>query len=75
MKFDLTVIVPAYNEEKRIKKTLEIILNYLQKNTYGYEIIIIEDASTDKTFKIIDCRLRIKIYNLWSAIDIDIFNQ
>lgn len=53
MKFDLTVIVPAYNEEKRIKKTLEIILNYLQKNTYGYEIIIIEDASTDKTFKII----------------------
>lgn len=46
---DLSVIIPAYNEEKRIKKTLETINTYLDRKKHNYEIIVVNDGSTDKT--------------------------
>ncbi len=45
----LSVIIPAYDEEKRIKSTLESIFNYLSKQNYGWEVIIVSDGSKDKT--------------------------
>jgi len=46
---EISIIIPAYNEEKRINKTLETILSYLQKKKYDYELIVVNDGSTDKT--------------------------
>ena len=43
------MIIPAYNEEKRIGKTIEVILHYLDTQKYNYEIIVVNDGSTDKT--------------------------
>jgi len=40
----LSVIIPAYNEEARIKNTLEKIHSYLKNQDYTYEIIIVNDA-------------------------------
>lgn len=45
----LSVIIPCYNAEKTIKKCLDSIVNQTEKNI---EIILIDDGSTDKTFKI-----------------------
>src|SRR3989304_1166892 len=45
----LSIIIPAYNEEKRIKKTLENILYYLSIRNYTWEIILVDDGSTDRT--------------------------
>ncbi len=45
----LSVIVPAYNEEKRLPKTLEEIDKYLSGQSYDYEIVVINDGSKDKT--------------------------
>ena len=45
----LSVIIPAYNEEKRITKTLGDIDKYLSKQDYQYEIIVVSDGSKDKT--------------------------
>jgi len=45
----LSVIIPAYNEEKNIAKTLEEIDNYLSKQSYDYEILVINDGSKDGT--------------------------
>ncbi len=45
----LSVIIPAYNEEKRIKKTLERISNYLKQQEYEAEILVVNDGSTDNT--------------------------
>lgn len=50
----LSVIVPAYNEEKLIKNTLSEIENFLSVQTYSYEIIVIDDGSKDKTFSILE---------------------
>jgi dolichyl-phosphate beta-glucosyltransferase len=48
----LSVIIPAYNEEKRLPKTLEEIDKYLRKKDYDYEIIVVNDGSKDKTVEV-----------------------
>jgi dolichyl-phosphate beta-glucosyltransferase len=45
----LTVIIPAYNEEKRLGPTLEKVFRYLQKWHASSEILVVDDASTDGT--------------------------
>jgi len=59
----LSIVIPAYNEERRIYKTLREINNYLVKQTYGYEIIVVSDGSTDKTVKVLS-NLKSQISNL-----------
>ncbi|MCM8831854.1 MAG: glycosyltransferase family 2 protein [Candidatus Omnitrophica bacterium] len=48
----LSVVIPAYNEEKRLADTLEKISEYLNKNKYSYEVIVVDDGSTDNTVKV-----------------------
>ncbi len=50
---DLSIILPAYNEEKRIGSTLKKINDYLSKSTYSYEIIVADDGSTDETVNLV----------------------
>ena len=45
----LSIIIPAYNEEKRLPKTLEAIDDYLRQQSYDYEIIVVNDGSKDRT--------------------------
>ena len=52
-KTKLSVIIPAYNEEKRIAKTLKEIDKYLRKQDYQYEIIVVSDGSKDKTAEVV----------------------
>jgi len=49
---DLTIVIPAYNEEQRIGPTLESILAHSRKARYGTEIIVVDDGSTDRTFRL-----------------------
>ena len=48
----LSIIVPAYNEEKTIIKILEKIRNN-SSDVFKYEVIVIDDGSTDQTVKIL----------------------
>jgi len=59
----LSVIIPAYNEEKRLPKTLEEIDKYLSRQSYDYEIIVVNDGSKDETAKVVR-NLEIRIKNL-----------
>ncbi len=49
----LSIIIPAYNEEKRIQGTLEKILHYCTQHKYSYEILVVNDSSTDKTMEVV----------------------
>jgi dolichyl-phosphate beta-glucosyltransferase len=49
----LSVVIPAYNEEKRLPKTLEEIDKYLSKQSYAYEILVVNDGSKDKTAEVV----------------------
>lgn len=59
----LSVVIPAYNEEKRLPKTLLEIDRYLSGQSYDYEIIVVSDGSKDKTAQVAEA-LRPKIANL-----------
>jgi len=48
-----SVVIPVYNEAKRIEEGLKKILNFFNDNHFDYEIIIVDDGSTDQTVKII----------------------
>lgn len=48
----LSLIIPAYNEEQRLPNTLEQVLSFLQSQSYQSEILVIENASQDDTFKV-----------------------
>jgi hypothetical protein len=53
MKEKVLLIIPAYNEEENILKTYHDIINYNKKNNTNYDIVVINDGSTDKTEEIL----------------------
>jgi dolichyl-phosphate beta-glucosyltransferase len=48
----LSVIIPAFNEERRLSTTIEKVLAYLQAQSYSSEVLIVENGSQDSTFQI-----------------------
>lgn len=46
---DLSIIIPAYNEEALIASTLDGLQNYLSARPEQFEIIVVDDGSQDKT--------------------------
>jgi len=52
----LTVVLPAYNEERHIGSTLEEISGYLKKRNITYEIIVVDDGSKDGTVETAQAR-------------------
>jgi len=59
----LSIVIPAYNEEKRVAKTLNSISAYLAKQNYDYEIVVVNDGSKDNTAQVVR-DLESKIPNL-----------
>lgn len=49
----LSVVIPAYNEEKRIAETLKSVDSYLEKQSYDYEIVVVVNNSHDQTFEVV----------------------
>ena len=45
----LSIVIPAYNEERRIPDTLKKVISYLDDRGYCSEIVIVDDGSTDGT--------------------------
>lgn len=51
--FDLTIIIPVYNEENRIKTTLLTMADFIQEENITAEIIVVDDNSHDRTEEIV----------------------
>jgi dolichyl-phosphate beta-glucosyltransferase len=49
----LSVIIPAYNEERRIGKTLLEIDKYLRGQSFEYEILVVVDGAKDNTSAVV----------------------
>ena len=45
----LTIVIPAYNEERRILPTLQRIVSYLGDQPYSWDVLVVDDGSTDNT--------------------------
>ena len=48
----LSVIIPAYNEESRIAEALIEITTYLDSQKYQWEVIVVNDGSSDCTLDV-----------------------
>lgn len=48
----LSIIIPAYNEERKIVSTLGRVLKYLSTKHYLWEIILVDDGSIDRTSEV-----------------------
>jgi dolichyl-phosphate beta-glucosyltransferase len=48
----LTVVIPAYNEQERLKRFVPGIVKYLQSKGQPFEIIVVNDGSLDDTAQV-----------------------
>jgi dolichyl-phosphate beta-glucosyltransferase len=45
----LSVVIPAFNEEKRLPGTLAVVLPFLRGRGETFEVVVVDDGSTDRT--------------------------
>ncbi|MBI2906569.1 MAG: glycosyltransferase family 2 protein [Chloroflexi bacterium] len=45
----LSIIIPAYNEERRILLTLQEVVKHLSMQAYAAEVLVVDDGSADRT--------------------------
>lgn len=51
-KMELSLVIPAYNEAKRLPRTLEASLAYVQARGLSAEILVVDDGSKDETAQV-----------------------
>ena len=49
---DISIIIPAFNESKRLPVFLDRVITYCQKSDKAYEIIVVDDGSSDATYEV-----------------------
>ena len=50
---DISIVIPALNEEKRIERTLFHYLEFFEKKKKSFEIIVVLNGCTDNTLDIV----------------------
>lgn len=51
---DISIVIPLYNEEESLEKLYVWIEKVMQKNKFTYEVIFVNDGSTDGSWKVIE---------------------
>jgi dolichyl-phosphate beta-glucosyltransferase len=53
----LSIVIPAYNEERRLPSTLDAVFAWLDGNSYrDAEVLVVDDGSTDSTAALVEAR-------------------
>ncbi len=53
MSTDLSLIIPAFNEEARIEASLKNALEFFDSKSFSYEILVVDDGSSDRTIEVV----------------------
>ncbi len=51
---DISVVIPLYNEDESLRELCEWIVRVMNENRYSYEIILINDGSSDRSWEVIE---------------------
>lgn len=58
----LSIVIPAYNEEKRLPATLDRVLAWLEQRALGFsELIVVDDGSRDNTACVAERRQSVRV--------------
>src|SRR5882757_885155 len=49
---DLSVVIPAFNESLRLGPTLQKVVDYLSQEEFSWEVLVVDDGSTDATTEV-----------------------
>ncbi|MEI6595717.1 MAG: glycosyltransferase, partial [Bacteroidota bacterium] len=52
-KTDISIIVPLINEEESLPELIEWIERVMHDNNYTYEVLLMDDGSTDNSWNVI----------------------
>lgn len=55
----ISIVIPAYNEEKRIRNSLSETCAFLSDSGMDYEVVVVDDGSSDRTSRIVERMARI----------------
>ena len=50
----LSIVIPAYNEEKMILKTTEVVSGIMEREKIPFELVFVNDGSKDQTWEMIE---------------------
>jgi dolichyl-phosphate beta-glucosyltransferase len=50
----LSVVIPAFNEERRLPSTLEALQQHLSRQTFPFDIWVVDNGSTDRTAELVE---------------------
>jgi dolichyl-phosphate beta-glucosyltransferase len=65
----LSIVIPVYNEGKRIRKTLKGITNYLKSKNFTHEVLIVNDGSKDVTVEAVESFFKEEKFDSFSILD------
>jgi glycosyltransferase involved in cell wall biosynthesis len=51
--FMISIVIPVFNESKQIENTLGVLQSLLERSSFQYEIILVDDGSIDNTWEVI----------------------
>lgn len=51
---DLTIVIPLYNEDESLPELAAWIERVMQQNNFSYEVIMIDDGSTDNSWNVVE---------------------
>ena len=66
--FFISIVIPVYNEERRITVFLQSVIDYLLLKEFAYEIVIVNDGSRDRTIAVTESLLTEKLPGTYRII-------
>jgi dolichyl-phosphate beta-glucosyltransferase len=49
----LSIVIPAFNEEKRLPETLALVRDWVERQSFSVEVLVVDDGSTDGTVGVV----------------------
>ena len=75
---DISVVIPLLNEEESIQELYDWIASVMQSNQFLYEIIFIDDGSTDSSWQVIEKLSRstgeLVVFGIWNLAILTLYN-